>query len=252
MRLLHAREKTFQEFYEPNIPPYVILSHRWGDQEVSYKEFRNGIAPAGAGLAKINEFCRTAAERMRTEWVWIDTCCIDKRSSAELSEAINSMFRWYEKAKLCLVNLADVNITPEERRLLDKDPPRNESSSERTRKLKARICRSGWFDRGWTLQELIAPECIQFYDASWLYLCDRADLALSIESIPGIERKVLTQKISNLSIYSIAQRMSWVSKRKTLRAEDIAYSLLGLFLSTCPCFTVKVDAKPLFVSSQKY
>jgi hypothetical protein len=40
--------------------------------------------------------------------VWIDTCCIDKRSSAELSEAIDSMYRWYEAVKECYAYLCNV------------------------------------------------------------------------------------------------------------------------------------------------
>jgi hypothetical protein len=40
-------------------------------------------------------------------YVWIDTCCIDKSSSAELSEAINSMYQWYEMAGVCYAYLDD-------------------------------------------------------------------------------------------------------------------------------------------------
>ena len=96
MRLLNCRTLDFKEFFDSGTPPYLILSHRWGDDEVSYKDFYKGRQKESAGYKKIVDFCTFASDRQFLEhgtkdyyeWVWIDTCCIDKRSSAELSEAI--------------------------------------------------------------------------------------------------------------------------------------------------------------------
>lgn len=130
MRLLNVDTLEFGEFFDADIPPYTILSHRWGTEEVSYKDFKKGRMKDSAGYRKIlaccaktrerrnaglyrqDYYCRNGGLRYRKinlRWTWIDTCCIDKRSSAELSEAINSMFRWYAEAAECYVHLSDVS-----------------------------------------------------------------------------------------------------------------------------------------------
>ena len=136
------------------------------------------------------------------DYVWIDNCCIDKSSSAELSEAINSMFSWYENAVEYYVYLSDVP-----------DKPFEESM---------------WFTRGWTLQELIAPRVERFYDRDWKLIGDKRSLDTQLATITKIPTEVLLNE-DRLSGYSIAQRMSWASKRTTTRVEDRAYSLLGIF-----------------------
>ncbi|KAL8982446.1 MAG: hypothetical protein Q9177_005270 [Variospora cf. flavescens] len=110
MRLLHAERIEFAEFFDTQIPEYLILSHRWGEKEVSYQQMRKNRAETGPGLAKIHAFCTLALQK-GYEWVWIDTCCIDKKSSAELSEAINSMFHWYSNAVECVELLAPRQLT---------------------------------------------------------------------------------------------------------------------------------------------
>lgn len=143
------------------------------------------------------------------QYVWIDTCCIDKSSSAELSEAINSMFRWYQESKICYAFLSDV-------------------ADGRTLFHESR-----WFSRGWTLQELIAPKRVVFLNQNWEPLGDREELADEITVATGIERHILARPDCNvqdmLRSFSVAQRMRWASKRVTTRAEDIAYCLMGLF-----------------------
>ena len=142
MRLLHTTRLEFEEFYDDQIPRYAILSHRWGRDEVSYQDFLAGRKLDGAGDKKILACCRYAAgdrDMVPINWVWIDTCCIDKSSSAELAEAINSMFRWYQNASICYAYLSDVKKSNQE----------NLTKSE--------FESSQWFTRGWTLQELIAP-----------------------------------------------------------------------------------------------
>lgn len=113
MRLLNTVTFQFKTFFDYSIPNYAILSHRWGNQEeeVSHKQLRKNLVPPDSpGLVKIQNFCRLAAER-GFPWAWIDTCCIDKRSSAELSQAINSMYKWYELSAECYVYLADVEFS---------------------------------------------------------------------------------------------------------------------------------------------
>lgn len=110
MRLLDTKTLEFKEFYDYQIPEYAILSHRWGpvEEEVTYNDYIAGCKTNTPGYQKIMDFCGLA-NRKGIAYCWIDTCCIDKSSSAELSEAINSMFAWYERAQVCFAYLADVS-----------------------------------------------------------------------------------------------------------------------------------------------
>ncbi|PTD11356.1 hypothetical protein HYE67_008127 [Fusarium culmorum] len=101
---------------EEQTPPYAILSHTWSDGEVSFQDMMSISAGRDlstmTGWSKIENSCRLAlCSELR--YVWIDTCCIDKSSSAELQEAINSMFRWYELASICFAYISDVSATAE-------------------------------------------------------------------------------------------------------------------------------------------
>lgn len=149
MRLINTETLELQEFFGSVIPEYAILSHRWGDNEVGYKDFVKKRITTGAGYRKIVECCAFASSR-GLEWIWIDTCCIDKRSSSELSEAINSMYRWYADATECYAYLTD----------LDLEDCRSAVPS-------SALAKSDWFSRGWTLQELIAPSRVIFLDKVW-------------------------------------------------------------------------------------
>ena len=142
---------------------------------------------------------------------WIDTCAINKSSSAELSEAINSMFNWYKNANRCYAYLSDVNDSDNRPQLLN-------SLSERSR----------WFTRGWTLQELIAPRHVEFFGAGWAHLGSKSFLRHKISELTRIPWQILTGQ-ETPDAYSISQRMSWASSRETTRIEDMAYCLLGLF-----------------------
>lgn len=205
MRLLNTMTLQFQEFFDSNLPIYAIFSHRWDPVEVSYQDFRNSQNKAGPEYEKILGCCSFAAKQGRA-WIWIDTCCIDKTSSAELSEAINSMYRWYKNAVECYAYLSDVHAHD------STNPLRN----------------SAWFTRGWTLQELLAPHKLIFMDCAWNIIGDRKSLAGIISSITGISELYLDQP-DQLRYASVAMKMSWASRRKTSRLEDRAYSLLGLF-----------------------
>jgi hypothetical protein len=109
MRLINTATLELQEFLGSMIPSYAILSHTWGDEEVELHEMQNRTDGTAAklGFSKILRCCQMAASD-GLEWAWVDTCCIDKKSSAKLTEAINSMFKWYENTKICYVYLADL------------------------------------------------------------------------------------------------------------------------------------------------
>ena len=209
MRLLDTHSRVLKEFFEENVPEYAIFSHTWAEEEVSYQAFSQPESQYLAGYQKISCFCELAASD-GYQYVWIDTCCIDKSSSAELSEAINSMYRWYKTAKICYAYLADVAM-------------RNLSSS--TPEIREAIGNSRWFTRGWTLQELLAPKEVIFYDANWQPIGNRSRLQDLITRATGIDKFGLMGPMRA----SVAAKMSWASARKTTRMEDTAYCLMGLF-----------------------
>lgn len=207
MRLIHTTNLTLHEFANSDPPAYVILSHCWANDEISLQDFLLGTKTDAAGYKKISDCCRLARED-GIDYAWLDTFCIDKTSSAELSEAINSMFRWYERSKICYAFLADVELSDESGGL---------PSMERSR----------WFTRGWTLQELLAPSNIVFYDKNLRPIGTRESLRSNIAKITGIEERFLYPGAFRHA--SVAQRMSWASSRQTTRIEDMAYCLMGLF-----------------------
>ncbi|KAJ0301670.1 hypothetical protein COL516b_007646 [Colletotrichum fioriniae] len=211
MRLLNVETRKLQEFVV-NIPRYAILSHTWGDDEVTFQDLDRPDHTNKRGYVKIDGTCCLAA-RDGIKWVWVDTCCIDKTSSTELSEAINSMYQWYNESSTCYAYLEDVQ---------QGDDPSSFDSQ---------FCDSRWFTRGWTLQELLAPKTVEFFDAAWKNLGTRSSLAPKIESITSIPTDFLERNEEYPAIHSakIAMRMSWAARRQTTRVEDIAYSLLGIF-----------------------
>ncbi|KAI4110235.1 MAG: hypothetical protein LQ345_007035 [Seirophora villosa] len=239
MRLLNTSTLEFHDFFDRKIPEYAILSHRWGSDEVSFKDFEDGIQQSRGGFAKIRECCNLASEHCYT-WVWIDTCFIDKKSSAELTEAINSMYSWYKKAALCYVYLADV--------LWENDTTDSHQASMNS--FRASL----WFTRGWTLQELLAPEHVRFFDQRWQCIGTKEAFVQEISRITRIGvQDLLTHSQRNMvepctkapdcrahcpkmSYWnagrwgpSVATKMSWIFRRQTSRIEDLAYCLLGIF-----------------------
>ncbi|KAI1387817.1 HET-domain-containing protein [Hypoxylon trugodes] len=237
MRLLHTTRLELEEFHGSQIPVYAILSHTWVDgEEISFQEFTDlhSSKTTKSGFQKIRGACEVA-KRDGFEWIWIDTNCIDKSSSAELTEAINSMYNWYCDSSVCYAYLADVGDTGCLRKGLkrkyDDDPLRLFRQSK-------------WFRRGWTLQELIGPRCLVFYDASWRRIGDRAGLADEISALTGIDASLLRrEKETSLGAVSVAKRMSWAARRLTTRAEDVAYCLLGLFDVNMPLLYGEGSAK---------
>lgn len=220
MRLLRLEDDgkfSLIEFVGDNIPHYAILSHTWGadDEEVTYKDLVDGTGMSKAGYSKIR-FCGKHAANDSLQFFWVDTCCIDKSSSAELSEAINSMFRWYYNAAKCYVYLPDVSISSS----INNDP-----FSQRAWKPTFQLSR--WFTRGWTLQELLAPKSVEFFSPKGERLGDKNSLCKEIHDITGISIQALQGR--PLSQFNINERMSWAEKRKTKRKEDMAYCMLGIF-----------------------
>jgi len=214
---------------------YAILSHRWfedANHEILYADiqeidqsvigtledsrvnvvknaqYAGCTASSKPGFRKLQGAARQALED-DYEYIWIDTCCIDKSSSAELSEAINSMFKWYRESEVCYAYLVDVSDATDT----------SEGSP---------FAASQWWKRGWTLQELLAPSKLKFFTSDWKVIGHREHLGTMIAGITGIRPEVFEER-SDLNMFSIAQRMSWASGRTTTRPEDIAYCLMGLF-----------------------
>jgi ankyrin repeat protein len=214
MRLLNVDTYRLEEFFYVDPPPYAILSHTWGSdsEEVSYRDVLDGRLDHDSTRPYKVTGCCEQAKLDGYRYVWIDTCCIDKTNSVELQEAINSMFRWYRNAAICYAYLSDV-------------PFQNHS--------KAALLSSRWFERGWTLQELLAPLNLRFYDQGWACMGTKGDLCDTVEAITGIPTPYLLG-ITELHHASVAQRMSWAAKRVTKRQEDIAYCLLGIFGVSMP------------------
>ena len=203
--------------------PYAILSHVWEDDELTYADLHeHEHADLDLASPKVRGAQRQAAKD-NLKYLWTDTCCIDKSSSAELGEAINSMYRWYQEAQVCYVYLADLDGCPP---LTDADL-RHGGETASQRYWNARFRQSRWFSRGWTLQELIAPSKLRFYDCNWNLIGDLRDLASTVSDITGVHLSMLQHALGP-NDFSLAQRMCWAAGRETTRPEDRAYSLLGL------------------------
>jgi hypothetical protein len=208
------------------IPPYAILSHTWGEQEVLFDDVKSldsvkdievkkiAVAKKEEGWKKIH-FCAQQAKRDNLEHFWVDTCCIDKANNTELSEAINSMFRWYQKADNCYVFLPDVKYQSAE------------GNQELSLDWEASFRASRWFSRGWTLQELLAPRSVEFFSENGALLGNKESLKQTIHEVTKISIKALSG--SDLSKFDVAERFSWAQNRQTTREEDGAYCLLGIF-----------------------
>jgi hypothetical protein len=213
VRLINSKSLQMEEFFDQNIPPDAILSHTWGKEEVTFQDMQRSDEQNKAWFFKVLNCCEQAKQN-GLEWVWVDTCCIDKTSSAELSEAINSMFAWYRDSAVCYALLEDV-------------PPLNPIFPENEFK------RARWFKRGWCLQELIAPAKVEFYSADWTDIGTKWSLRRQVEDTTGISSDVFLSEL-NLGSYTVAQKMSWASRRETTRQEDEAYCLLGIFGISMP------------------
>ena len=266
MRLLNVKSRRLEEFFNKPVPDYAILSHTWGEHEIVYQDFQQSdhllrllrevqvlsLSPTQSSrkpalsqsrlrnettldslkphstpsrYVKIDGCCAQAIKD-GCRYVWIDTICIDKSSSAELSEAINSMYKWYANARVCYVYLSDVRTTFD---------PQDEPGS-------ADFRQSRWFTRGWTLQELLAPSLLVFFTSSWskIAMVDKQPWSWSAGERPHDSVLSLLTTITKIPrVYlnfgkrlqdaPVCQRMAWAAHRQTTRPEDEAYCLLGLF-----------------------
>jgi hypothetical protein len=216
MRLLNAQSLELTEFFGADIPGYSILSHTWGSEEVTFQDLARPDYQKKRGFAKI-QGCREQTIKDGLKWFWVDTCCIDKSSSAELSEAINSMYIWYARSHVCYAYISDVS----------------ELGTGKSRREDSPLRGSRWFTRGWTLQELLAPRKLVFYTASWVCMGRRSDLIAIISDVTGIDASYLRMlgiknTRSRIIGLNTGLKLSWASKRETLREEDMAYCLMGL------------------------
>lgn len=205
-----------KHFYGDEIPgQYAILSHTWGDDEdeVSYQDFQRQQERLKAGYSKI-AFCARQAQQDAIRYFWIDTCCIDQSNHVEVSEAINSMFRWYHNAARCYVLLTDVTHS-------------NPTGPMESSQIHHLLRKSRWFTRGWTLQELIAPKILIFYDRNGRSLGTKFEVHEHITAITGIPQGALAG--APLKTWTVGERFSWSKGRNTKRPEDLAYCLLGIF-----------------------
>ncbi|KAH7125907.1 heterokaryon incompatibility protein-domain-containing protein [Dactylonectria macrodidyma] len=235
MRLINTYSLKLESFFGHVAPPYAILSHTWGEDECTFDYMRRGSDPnlknPAMGVLKILNTCRQA-RRAGLHYAWVDTCCIDKSNSTELFEAINSMFKWYNNSAACYVFMGDV--------VLEADGT------------MAGFHNSRWFTRGWTLQEMIAPHEVEFFDRDWHSLGHRHELVAILHQLthvfypilarqhcrssggyyPGIHCRTCKNEdtlLHALDQVSIAGKMKWAANRLTTREEDMAYSLMGLF-----------------------
>ncbi|KAF2801249.1 uncharacterized protein BDZ99DRAFT_403752 [Mytilinidion resinicola] len=219
MRLLkinHDGNFGLTKFGPNDIPPYAILSHTWeaDNQELTFQEMMTGTGRSKAGYRKI-QFCGDQAKKDGLEYFWVDSCCIDKTSSAELSEAINSMFRWYQNAVKCYVYLSDVSKGD----IIRSGPSQLLGNSA--------LGQSRWFTRGWTLQELLAPLSVEFFSKEGESLGDKKSLERLLSNTTGVAVKALQG--TPLYEFRTYERLLWAVKRQTTIEEDQAYCLLGIF-----------------------
>jgi hypothetical protein len=217
MRLLRrdpSGEFSLTEHTDQNVPVYAILSHTWGEEEVIFQDVETGTGKSKAGWKKI-EFCAKQAAADGLEYFWVDTCCIDKKNAVELSTAINSMFRWYQKAARCYAYLTDVSKQD------------GGQHGQPNAAWEPAFRKSRWFTRGWTLQELIAPKQVDFFSSEGMKLGSKSTLESMIHEITGISRNALQGDA--LSDFPIEERISWTKHRHTTIEEDKAYCLLGIF-----------------------
>ena len=186
--------------YSSDVPPYAVLSHRWdhADDEVSFEDFSQRISQAKLkkGLKHKVELCCRQALEDGLMHAWIDTCCVDKNSSAELSEAINSMFRWYQESQVCYVFPSDVN-----------EVRRDDHNG-----IESTLRSSAWLTRGWTLQELLAPRDVVFFAADWAKIGRKQDMAELLSEITKIDVDFLLYPARMDACAS--QMMFWASGRQ--------------------------------------
>ncbi|KAK1689795.1 hypothetical protein BDP55DRAFT_757784 [Colletotrichum godetiae] len=207
MRLLSTKTTKLEVFDLENAPPYAALSHLWEHDEVRFQDMGDLAAAAQrSGFRKIESACVVAAEE-GLGYIWIDTCCVDKENEAKRSEAVESSFRTFISATICIAYLSD--------------------DDELKPKFRNSLRRSTWFTRSWTLPELIAPPELVFYSCGWKVMGTRSELQNDLFNITAVGPFILQG--GDLAKVSVARKMFWATNRNTHRHEEVAYTLSGLF-----------------------
>lgn len=199
--------------------PYAIASHRWAEQEATYQDMKAQRNTDTAGDRKVQAFAAYVQNNMPSiKLLWIDTCCINKDSAAELSESINSMSRWYQKAEICIAYLKDCE----------------------TSNAMHEFVESEWFRRGWTLQELLVPQLVIFVTKTWSTIGHKGkapsaqcpedigpNLEHAIGRITDLPQEILHDYATSVK-FSPKEKMKWMEGRETTRPEDMSYALYGI------------------------
>lgn len=201
-----------------NFFAYVMLSHRWEGDEPGFRDIpQEGVYKLSTSrFDKVRNLCYKARKH-KFHWAWIDTCCIDQDSSAEVQKSISSMFSWYRGSALTVIYLSDVAESSDQALLL-----------------------SQWFRRGWTLQELLAAKVIRLYKKDWSPFSQSAafnhknvaEILVALESATGIQKSYL--KFYCPSVEHPRMKLRWALHRVTKEKEDEAYCLMGIFGFTMP------------------
>jgi hypothetical protein len=190
---------------------YAILSHTWlrgSDREVTYGAWQlRQFDAQQPGYQKLANFCRSAWKDHGLSFGWMDTVCINKDSSSELDESIRSMYKWYKNSGVCITYLAETVALDD----VHRDP---------------------WFTRGWTFQELLAPDHMSFYNKDWKTFVPctlrgdkfNPDILNQIYKAMAITEEELHASTSLCT----SRKMQLAAKRNVMREEDIAYSLMGI------------------------
>ncbi|KAF5365302.1 hypothetical protein D9758_005318 [Tetrapyrgos nigripes] len=227
-RLINTHTLKLVDFSEDDaIPPYAILSHKWfHGHEISYQDYLD-LRPETKmkiGYRKIQSAC-TRARLDRLNFIWIDTVCINQGNRDEVARNINSMYSYYQNSRVCYTHLADVFNSNDGPYVVGRTPA---------------LWMSSWFQRGWTLQELVAPREVIFLNARWEVIGNRHLLKLEVSRITGIPETVLdgSRAIEEVDLF---ERMAWCAGRQTTKPPDLAYCLLGILgVSLTPDYTEDV------------
>ncbi|THV00724.1 HET-domain-containing protein [Dendrothele bispora CBS 962.96] len=204
-RFIDTHTLNLVELDDTTVLSYAILSHRWlhGEEVVNHEYLHPfGKTLSKSGYQKIQAVCRQARQD-NLRYVWVDTCCIEQGNHNDVAANITSMYAYYQNAEVCYAYLVDV---PQTRRFPED---------------------SRWFGRGWTLQELLAPRTVIFFDKNWVRIGDKQSLQQDISRRTAIPPGVLSGEQS-ISDVNVLDRMSWAFWRTTTRPQDGAYCLQGL------------------------
>ncbi|PVI07990.1 hypothetical protein DM02DRAFT_637793 [Periconia macrospinosa] len=247
MRLINCHNFGLEDFAEENKPPYAIVSHTSQASDIVFKDYCNvDELKKKPGFEKLSKTCGIALS-FGCDYCWIDTCCVDKSNFGEWSEAVNSMFKWYQNSAFCIAYLSDfegVGLGADSEcdskvRLKAKaglgvqDGPPAYSEVDGTHSL-ADLGQCRWFSCGWTLQQLIAPRYVQFYDSQWRFYLEKREFATELSRITGVPVDTIKSMDYQSRRYSVAEIMFWASSRTTTQVEDMSYCLFGLFEINLP------------------